>query len=726
MGAMYKLSEKTAKNRKIASRSVLFSCAIASMLLTGCTLRPTPITPTQMEKMAAADQKMLSASQKPVTKSITLYDAMARAIKYNLKHRLSRMEEALSDKKITSAAWDTLPRLAAQAGYAYRNPLSASVSRALNTGVTSTDYFTSQDRGSTISDLTFTWNLLDFGVSYFQARQESDLALIASENRRKSLHNLMEEVRYAYWKAVGAQQLGDETEAVINTAKKALHLARSVEQENLRSPINSLRYQLDLMNAIRQLGKIRAELLMARTDLALLINLPPTAGFRLEDTSGDAKPEPLLNLAIGEMEKMALTLRPELRVEHYQNRIDVAETRKAMLRTLPGVALNLGQNFDSNSFLLFQNWTQAGAQLTWNIVDILAADDRIQKTKSQEAVGKTRRLALNMAVLSQVHIAYLQYQSIRNELQQTINLRNTQNRLLDHVGKRAEHELDSQLAFVSDAIDTTIARINLYQVYARYQNAKGRLHTTLGLNPGYADNESANLNDLSLEIRQNSQRWQQAFHIQHEAIDSKKVKTPINFNFPIQFTPAEKADTNKKRVATPFETNKSIPVIPQDSEQQKPIMPIAGGIVSGEQAPEQIDYKTLPLIPIVVPQASQPIATTNPQAVMATERDLVQEARQPTKLENHTGTNSTNSMVASVQDSLLSSHESWLREYASIYPLLPEQKPVANRIIREKISTGIVTTAIVVPSYADTSTNQQSRDRDCCQKQQPLVLSHTL
>jgi outer membrane protein TolC len=331
------------KKEGVTRKGALFASALAALILAGCSLHPAPITPEQQKKLIVTDQKLLFASQKPVTKSITLYDAMARAIKYNLNHRLKRMEEALSHEQLQVANWDTLPRLAMQAGYSQRDSQNASVSKNLTTGATATDYSTSQNNKSRVADLTFTWNLLDFGVSYFQAKQEADRTLIANENRRKALHNLMEEVRFAYWKAVGAQQLENETVAVLNAAKGALVLARTTEREDLRSPIISLRYQLDLMNAVRQLEKVQAELLMARTDLAVLINLDPSADFRLEDTSGETKPGPLLNLSLKEMEEMALMQRPELRVEHYQTRINAVETRKAMLRSMPGLEFNLGK-----------------------------------------------------------------------------------------------------------------------------------------------------------------------------------------------------------------------------------------------------------------------------------------------------------------------------------------------------------------------------------------------
>ena len=78
-------------------------------------------------------------------------------------------------------------------------------------------------------DLDLAVNLLDFGVSYHQAKQEADRALIARELRRKSLQNLILQVRSAFWQAASAQRFEDEIQALIADATQALENAREIE-----------------------------------------------------------------------------------------------------------------------------------------------------------------------------------------------------------------------------------------------------------------------------------------------------------------------------------------------------------------------------------------------------------------------------------------------------------------------------------------------------------------
>ena len=89
---------------------------------------------------------------------------------------------------------------------------------------------------SSPTGLSFSWNILDFGVSYFVARQSADRVMIALERRRKVEQNLVRDVRSAYWRSAAAQVLGGQIDRSIKEAEAALATSRSVENEALRSP----------------------------------------------------------------------------------------------------------------------------------------------------------------------------------------------------------------------------------------------------------------------------------------------------------------------------------------------------------------------------------------------------------------------------------------------------------------------------------------------------------
>ena len=60
----------------------------------------------------------MDRNQEPVAAALTLPEAMARAVKYNLDNRLKLLEEAVSQRQLDLASYDLLPKLTVAAGYA--------------------------------------------------------------------------------------------------------------------------------------------------------------------------------------------------------------------------------------------------------------------------------------------------------------------------------------------------------------------------------------------------------------------------------------------------------------------------------------------------------------------------------------------------------------------------------------------------------------------------------
>lgn len=79
-----------------------------------------------------------------ITGPLSMDEAMARALKYNLDRRAKMMEEALALNQLDVSHFDMLPKLVAQAGYSTRNNDRINESRDAITGAPSTSHFISQ------------------------------------------------------------------------------------------------------------------------------------------------------------------------------------------------------------------------------------------------------------------------------------------------------------------------------------------------------------------------------------------------------------------------------------------------------------------------------------------------------------------------------------------------------------------------------------------------------
>lgn len=145
---------------------------VGLLLLSACSaIVPKPLTPAAMRDANEVDRRAIRQDVQPITGPLTLDEAIARALKYNLDRRAKQMEEALALNQLDVTHFDMLPRLMAQAGYASRNNDKISLSRDELTGTPSTSRFISQERTHNLFDVGFTWNLLDFSLGYYATQQ---------------------------------------------------------------------------------------------------------------------------------------------------------------------------------------------------------------------------------------------------------------------------------------------------------------------------------------------------------------------------------------------------------------------------------------------------------------------------------------------------------------------------------------------------------------------------
>ncbi|MDF9754918.1 outer membrane protein TolC [Pseudomonas hunanensis] len=98
--------------------SRIFAVSVLALAVTGCAVKTQPIDRSVSEQRARADLASMFKGQEALQGPLTLHQAMARAVKYNLEARLKIMEEALAQRQVDLATFDMLPRMALSAGYA--------------------------------------------------------------------------------------------------------------------------------------------------------------------------------------------------------------------------------------------------------------------------------------------------------------------------------------------------------------------------------------------------------------------------------------------------------------------------------------------------------------------------------------------------------------------------------------------------------------------------------
>ena len=485
----------------------LLATAAAAVFLHGCAVTPEPLSDAVLAERAERELTRLTADQEPVSGPIDLYEAAARALKYNLDYRLEVMEKALANRTLDVSRYDLLPEITASAGYDGRNEFNAARSVQIDPAtrrpgpVTNFVESTSSDRDIKTADIQLSWNILDFGLSYVRAQQEADRVLIAEEQKRKVVHRIMQDVRTAYWRAVSEQRLRDRMAGLRADVERALGQSRETGRRRLSAPLRALTYQRELVDIRRQVEELERDLSIARTQLAALMNLRPGEEYTLavpqrDETSRD------LPMTLAEMEQAALTQRPEMREVGYEQRINAKEARAAVLRLLPGINLYAGGNYDSNDFLFDNDWYSWGARVSWNLLNVARLPATQKLITARGDVLEAREMALAMAVLTQVHVGAAQYGHARKELATASEFYGLQSGILDQVRKGARAQSVSRQNLIREELNGLLAEVRYDVAYADLENAFAGVIESVGGDPLPESVSSDAIADIAAALRE--------------------------------------------------------------------------------------------------------------------------------------------------------------------------------------------------------------------------------
>lgn len=478
------------------------------ILLAACAVSPAPLTEADIQQAIAEDLDALFTEQAALDGPIGLHEAMARALRYNIDRRVELQQQLLAMGQFDLAQYDLLPVITGRAGVTGRDRENWSSSRDQGQAQPGTPSL-SQDRDRGTADIGIAWNVLDFGVSYYAARQHADRTLVAEERRRQVINGIVQDVRSAYWRAVAAERMLQQIEPLTDRVERALGQARELEARRIGPRSEALAFQRALLDILQQLEGQRRELRLARAELAALINLPPGAPLEIALPPADSQSLPSLDFDMDRLELTALANRPEVREERYEARIARDETRKALARLLPGIELHAGFNYDSNSFLSHNQWAEYGVRVTWNLMNALRGPTAVRAAEASEAVVQERRLSISMAVLTQLHVAQADFLDSLHRYGTAEELRQIDQRLLDQARAEGLAARIGELAVIRAELDAVQSGLIRDLIYADLQNAFGRLLIAVGADPLPATaTEALPLADLADLLRSRDAAWQ--------------------------------------------------------------------------------------------------------------------------------------------------------------------------------------------------------------------------
>jgi outer membrane protein TolC len=497
-------SSNPAATLRVAPIVVAVSLALS---LAACgTVKPEAFTQEIKKERVTTDLAKMYEEQEAISKPLSFEDAAARALKYNLDYRLKLAEQAFAMNMLDVSRYDMLPKMLVGAGWMSRNNDSGGTSVGIQSGVQTLSPSTSSERTHTSANAELSWSILDFGMSYYRSQQRADAYLIADERRRKVIQNIMQDVRIAYWRALGAQRMMPRVDALLVRAEAALAKSRQIEDQRLMAPPTVLAYQRALIDATTLLLQRRKELEQSRSELIALMNLSPGMSFTLADTSNE--PLPALPTNIDELERLAMEMRPEVNEEAYKKRVTLNDLKVAQLSMFPNLSATVGFSQDSNKYLYNGNWIESGLRLSWNLLKLPQWPALKRAIGNQATVDDLRRYAQGMAVLTQVRIGVQNYGLSRVEYQMADQSASVDSRLLNYTRSAVKASTEGELEVIRAESRALLTEYQKSAAYAQAQAAWGRMYNSVGLDVLPAALEATTVDGLSKAIKDTIGEWQ--------------------------------------------------------------------------------------------------------------------------------------------------------------------------------------------------------------------------
>lgn len=538
---MNKSSYTFLMQKKFWKKTSFLTASVAALMLASCTVEPEPIG--DWERAVRVDQDIREMFQdqrsQRIAKPLTLYDAMARALKYNLNARLKMMQTALATKQFNLTSLDMLPQVSIGAGYSARSNYEAVVSKSMQTGVMSADPEAYSAKSHSIANAQISWNILDFGVSYYQAKQDANNILIAKEQRRKQVQALLQDVRAAYWRALAAERLSSEIDDLMEEATFVLENLRTMDDQKLSASSVLLNYQMGLMETMRDLSEMKKELMLSRETLAALMNLKPGTRYRLVGSEQGNFVLPEIRSSLDRLEWLALMNRPELRQEDYKLQNTRLAAKKALLKLLPGINLSASANYDSDDFLSNNSWLQAAAQLGWNLLNPQQMQKTLAYGEVKEAVDNLNRQVIAMTVLTQTHVGWGRYQGAKETYQLSVEIADVAQKLAQQASDNAKTDVLAEAEKISSAARALFAKLRMAMNFAELQEATGYVFVTLGLDPLPEDFASNDLGTISRALERVMTAWDMGRFTNEDyprlpPVPMHRPPVYINANLPMQ------------------------------------------------------------------------------------------------------------------------------------------------------------------------------------------------
>lgn len=466
--------------RKVFSASSVFAGVLLLFLAAGCKTEAN-YAEERAENAALHFQKAKYRELQTGNK-LSLEKCIEEALKNNLTVRVSELEAEVQKEFETAEALGMLPQLNINNNFTARSNVPASRSKKLIASGKTYGASYSEDKVINYLNIDLMFSMLDFGLAYFNTRQQADRVLMHRQRTERAAQNLIFDVVRAYFKVAAAQRAINMTTALLDQCRSRYEQIYKMSQERKITPIRAFEESRRFIEMEKRLTSYQRGYENACIELRTLMGYYPNADIVVDETMLDRVPNWEKELpSIELMEQIAVMQRPELYETDVQKHINILECRKTILLMFPNVRLYADWSNSNNSFLYNKSWWELGLRAAYNLLKVPQSIAKVRADYKQIETEEMRSYAQAIAVMAQVRIAYGNLRSAKEKYQldrkvYTAYDENLQAALKNRAfgGSLSQLEVDRiRLETTQTSIDSLVSLGEYYIAYYRLLNMMG-------------------------------------------------------------------------------------------------------------------------------------------------------------------------------------------------------------------------------------------------------------
>lgn len=461
-------------------KKLLALAAIALVGLSGCA-KPTKLDVDALSQSYKEDLSRLYDHQ--IDKPLRLEDVAAYTLLRNadIKLKVVELEAATGKKLLTNLGM--LPEVTAQLESRYRSNYAASTSARLSgddLGNVDSDPAYSSEKDTRIASLGASIDLLNMVSTYISAKQAANDAEIAAMNHERSAQKSVREAVAAYFLKASDASVGDDLAASMKELSENLDVVCANIPANSTSTDTLYNRCSDGLNRLRITESILQNLKDGNTNLAAILSIDPSVDIPV--VPPDMRDPGRIKLNKEDLIQIAVQNRPELFIEEYRKANASLEKTNALFEILPSFEVGVETSYNSNKFLVNNDWGESYVALNWNILKaLIEAPTKMQLAAIKERLADGRKDSLLITISTQISLAVDRYNASWEKWQVSYKLAS----LKKNAAKR--FEMASKVGQV-EKIKSTVAQIEYYGAkyqevadYASMMDSAYQLYLALGI-----------------------------------------------------------------------------------------------------------------------------------------------------------------------------------------------------------------------------------------------------